>query len=50
VGLATVDNAAGVSAEWLGSGGFEVVINGTSYPATLQFAPFYDPERTRVRG
>ena len=50
VGLATVDNAHGVTAEWLGSGGFEAVINGTSYPATLQFAPFYDPDRTRVRG
>ncbi len=49
VGLATVDNADGVSSEWLGSGGFSVVVNGTSYPATLQFAPFYDPERARVR-
>lgn len=50
VGLATVDNADGVTADWLASGGFEVVINGVSYPATVQFAPFYDPERARVRG
>jgi 4-methylaminobutanoate oxidase (formaldehyde-forming) len=50
VGLATVENADGVTADWLASGGFQVVINGTSYPATLQFAPFYDPGRTRVRG
>jgi glycine cleavage system aminomethyltransferase T/glycine/D-amino acid oxidase-like deaminating enzyme len=50
VGLATVDNSDGVTAEWLASGGFEVVINGTAYPATVQFAPFYDPDRTRVRG
>jgi 4-methylaminobutanoate oxidase (formaldehyde-forming) len=49
VGLATVDNADGVTADWLASGGFEVVVNGESYPATLQFAPFYDPERKRVR-
>jgi 4-methylaminobutanoate oxidase (formaldehyde-forming) len=49
VGLATVDNADGVTADWLASGGFEVVINGTTYPATVQFAPFYDPERLRVR-
>ena len=49
VGLATVDNADGVTADWLGSGGFEVIVNGISYPATLQFAPFYDPERARVR-
>jgi len=49
VGLATVDNADGVTADWLASGGFEVVVNGATYPATLQFAPFYDPERARVR-
>ena len=50
VGLATVDNVDGVTADWLASGGFEVVVNGVPYPATLQFAPFYDPDRTRVRG
>ena len=44
-----MDNADGVTADWLASGGFEVVVNGVSYPATLQFAPFYDPERKRVR-
>jgi 4-methylaminobutanoate oxidase (formaldehyde-forming) len=49
VGLATVDNAEGVTADWLSSGRFEVVINGATYPATVQFAPFYDPERARVR-
>ncbi|MFM7210945.1 MAG: glycine cleavage T C-terminal barrel domain-containing protein, partial [Actinomycetota bacterium] len=50
VGLATVDNPDGVTADWLASGGFEVVINGSAYPATVQFAPFYDPDRARVRG
>jgi glycine cleavage system aminomethyltransferase T/glycine/D-amino acid oxidase-like deaminating enzyme len=50
VGLATVDHAEGVTADWLGSGGFVVSINGVTYPATLQFAPFYDPDRARVRG
>jgi len=49
VGLATVDHADGVTGDWLSSGGFTVAINGQSYPATLQFAPFYDPERKRVR-
>jgi glycine cleavage system aminomethyltransferase T len=38
-----------VTADWLSSGRFEVVINGATYPATVQFAPFYDPERARVR-
>ena len=50
IGLATVDNAEGVTADWLASGNFEVIVNGVAYPATLQFAPFYDPKRERVRG
>ncbi len=49
VGLATLENADNVSAEWLASGGFEVTVNGVRYPATLQFPPFFDPERSRVR-
>lgn len=49
VGLATVNNESGVTADWLNSGNFEVVILGERYPATVQFAPFYDPERARVR-
>jgi len=49
VGLATVDHAEGVTADWLSSGGFEVIVKGQAYPATLQFPPFYDPERKRVR-
>jgi heterotetrameric sarcosine oxidase gamma subunit len=48
VGLATVRNPAGVTAEWLSSGGFEVVVGGTPYPAALQLAPFYDPRRERI--
>ncbi|MGI9197683.1 MAG: FAD-dependent oxidoreductase [Candidatus Nanopelagicales bacterium] len=50
VGLATVDRSEGVTGDWLASGGFQVIVNGTAYPATLQFAPFYDPDRSRVRG
>jgi 4-methylaminobutanoate oxidase (formaldehyde-forming) len=49
VGLAQVRNAEGVTAEWLSAGGFEVIVNGQAYPATLQFQPFYDPQRIRVR-
>ena len=48
VGLATVDHADGVTPEWLASGGFEVVVNGTAYPATLQLRPLYDPDRARI--
>jgi len=49
VGLAAVGNADGVTADWLASGDFQVIVNGEAYPATLQFAPFYDPDRSRVR-
>jgi 4-methylaminobutanoate oxidase (formaldehyde-forming) len=48
VGLATVANPDGVTASWLDSGGFQVVVAGTAYPARLSLRPFYDPDRTRV--
>jgi glycine cleavage system aminomethyltransferase T len=50
VGLASIDWADGVTADWLASGGFTVTIAGTSYEATLSLRPFYDPDRTRVTG
>ncbi len=50
VGLASIDNEAGVTAAWLAEGGFEVVVAGVSYPASLSLRPFYDPDRTRVTG
>ena len=49
VGLATIDNEAGVTSDWLAEGGFEVVISGQRYPATLSLRPLYDPERARIR-
>ena len=48
IGLATIDNADGVTAEWLASGGFEIVVVGVPYAARLQMRPLYDPERTRI--
>lgn len=48
VGLATVDHPDGVTVEWLASGGFEVVVAGTPYAATLQHAPLLDPARSRI--
>jgi glycine cleavage system aminomethyltransferase T len=50
VGLATVVNEDGVTPAWLEDGGFEVIVNGRAYPATLSLRPLYDPDRTRVRG
>ena len=48
VGLATIDNADGVTAEWLASGGFEIIVVGVPYAARLQMRPLYDPERARI--
>jgi 4-methylaminobutanoate oxidase (formaldehyde-forming) len=48
VGLATVDNPDGVTADWLAEGGFEVVVAGVKYSAQVQLRPFYDPDRSRV--
>ena len=48
VGLATIDNPDGVTADWLAEDGFEVVVAGERYSARLQLRPFYDPDRSRV--
>jgi len=48
VGLATIDNADGVTADWLAGGGFEIVVAGKPYAARLQMRPLYDPERARI--
>jgi 4-methylaminobutanoate oxidase (formaldehyde-forming) len=50
VGLASLDNSDGVTAEWLTSGEFEVAVAGRRYKAAVSIRPFYDPDRTRVRG
>jgi hypothetical protein len=39
-----------VTPDWLSSGRFDVVVAGASYPARVSLRPFYDPDRTRVRG
>ena len=49
VGLAVVEHEAGVTADWLQAGGFEVDVAGTRVPATLSLRPFYDPDRLRIR-
>ena len=49
LGLASVRRAGGVDADWLRSGGFEIEIAGRRHAATLQLAPFYDPQGTRMR-
>jgi glycine cleavage system aminomethyltransferase T/glycine/D-amino acid oxidase-like deaminating enzyme len=48
VALAQVTCADGVTAEWLKSGGFTVRSDSAQWPARLQLAPFYDPQRLRI--
>ncbi len=48
VGLAMVDHADGVTAEWLDSGRFEVWTPQGDRPVRLSAAPLYDPARCRI--
>jgi len=50
VGLAVAEHDAGVTGDWLAEGGFEVDVAGERHPATVSLRPFYDPDRTRIRG
>mgnify|MGYP003383687228 CR=1 FL=1 len=49
LGLAYVKNEAGVSADWLASGTWEVELAWKKYTAKVQFAPFYDPKGERIK-
>lgn len=49
VGLAMIEDAAGVSTDLIKAGGFEVLVNDRRVRATLSLAPFYDPKSERVR-
>ncbi|HEX9066898.1 MAG TPA: glycine cleavage T C-terminal barrel domain-containing protein, partial [Streptosporangiaceae bacterium] len=48
VALAQVSCQDGVTGEWLKSGAFTVRGDGREWPARLQIAPFYDPQRLRI--
>ena len=48
VALAQVSCADGVTAAWLKAGDFRVRTNDRDWPARLQIAPFYDPQRLRI--
>jgi len=48
VALAQVTCEDGVTAQWLKSGDFVVRAGRRDWPARLQIAPFYDPQRLRI--
>lgn len=48
VGLAMIEDEAGLPAEAVAGGRFEVDIAGTRHPARASVRPMYDPERRRI--
>jgi 4-methylaminobutanoate oxidase (formaldehyde-forming) len=48
VALAQVTCDDGVTAKWLKGGEFSVRTDARDWPARLQIAPFYDPQRLRI--
>jgi glycine cleavage system aminomethyltransferase T/glycine/D-amino acid oxidase-like deaminating enzyme len=48
VALAQVQCQDGVTAQWLKAGDFRVRTDDREWPARLQIAPFYDPQRLRI--
>jgi 4-methylaminobutanoate oxidase (formaldehyde-forming) len=49
VGLGFVENEAGVTPDYVKSGGYEIEVAGVRYPATASLSPMYDPKNLRVR-
>jgi len=49
LGMGYVKNEGGVTKDWLDSGSWEVELAWKRYPATVQFAPFYDPKGLRIK-
>jgi 4-methylaminobutanoate oxidase (formaldehyde-forming) len=48
VGLASVEDEAGIPADAIDTGRFEVEVNGVRYPARASVRPLYDPDRRRI--
>ncbi|UCC51369.1 MAG: hypothetical protein JSV68_20000, partial [Anaerolineaceae bacterium] len=49
VGLGEVEHIAGVSADFIKSGSYEIEVAGVRYPAKVSLRPMYDPKGQRVR-
>ncbi len=50
IGLGYVRNAAGVTADWVLAGAYELDVAGARVTADATLRPLYDPANTRVRG
>jgi 4-methylaminobutanoate oxidase (formaldehyde-forming) len=49
VGLAMVEDEAGIPAEAIDDGRFEVDVAGARFPARASLRPLYDPDRLRIK-
>ncbi|RWM79807.1 FAD-dependent oxidoreductase [Mesorhizobium sp.] len=50
IGMGYLTAEAGVTADWLSGGSFEIEIAGERYSAIASLRPFYDAGRSRVKG
>ncbi|MDH3229937.1 MAG: FAD-dependent oxidoreductase [Alphaproteobacteria bacterium] len=49
IGMGYVRQEGGVTADWVGSGGWEIEVAGTRIPASASLRPMYDPKAERVK-
>ena len=49
IGLGYVRNQAGVDAEYLKSGSYELEVAGERLPCALQLQPLYDPDMSKMK-
>jgi glycine cleavage system aminomethyltransferase T len=49
VGLGYIENEEGISADYVKSGTYEIMLAGVRYPAKASLRPMYDPKSERVR-
>jgi glycine cleavage system aminomethyltransferase T len=49
VGLGYVENEAGITADYVKSGAYEIQVAGVRYPARASLRPMYDPKGERIR-
>ena len=49
IGLGSLENEEGVTADFVKSGRYEIQVAGTRYPARASLRPLYDPGGDRIR-
>ena len=49
IGMGYVQHAAGVTADWLAGGRWEIEVAGERYAARAQLQPWYDPKGERIK-